>query len=128
MEEAGRRDMKLRWLWMALAILLTVAALGAIATWRAGQVVGAEERAARYTERRCVEDYPPDAIPPEVRERCIAPYRAQSLKADREWNSYILAEAPIALLWVGGFWLLFGIAFFGIRLLRGGGDGPEPDV
>jgi hypothetical protein len=116
--------MKLRWLWIALAILLSLAALGAIATWHAGQVVSQEERAARYTERRCVGDYPPDAVPPEVRERCIAPYRAQSMKADREWLSYIFAEMPLALLWVAGFWLLAGIAFFGLRLLRGeGGEG-----
>jgi hypothetical protein len=120
--------MKLRWLWMALAVLLSLAALGGIATWRAGGVVDHEERVARYTQRRCVEAYPPDAVPPEVRDRCTAPYRAQSMKADREWNSYILAEVPIALLWVGGFWLLFGIAFFGIRLLRGGGGEPEAEA
>ncbi|MEA3011851.1 MAG: hypothetical protein QOD42_396 [Sphingomonadales bacterium] len=120
--------MKLRWLWMALAVLLTLAALGGIATWRAGQVVDDEERAARYTERRCLGDYPPDAVPPEVRDRCVAPYRAHSMKVDREWLSYIFAEMPIALLWAAGFWLLFGIAFFGIRYLRGDADEPEPDA
>ncbi len=120
--------MKLRWLWMALAILLSLAALGGIGTWRAGQVADHEERVARYTERRCLEDYPPDAVPPEVRQRCVAPYRAHSMKVDREWLSYILAEVPVALMWVAGFWLLFGVAFFGIRRLRGGGDGSEPDA
>jgi hypothetical protein len=110
---------------MALAIVITLAALGGIAVWRGGDALHRDDRVAWFEGRRCMAAYPPEEVPPAVRERCQAPYRAHIQRAERESLSYLLAAMPFALMCVAGFWLAFAIAFFGIRHLRGGKDETE---
>ena len=118
--------MKRRGLWIALAVLLTLACLGGTTFLRASDLDHSAYRRATLLGERCAAERgteyvrTPDAGP----DPCRAPERAYYNDKSPFW----IAGLKLGALVTAGLWALFLLLFFGIRHFRGGRHGHQTEA